>query len=218
MLIRLKQILKPLFQYLFPKKCVGCQKPDFWVCPKCVSEMPRSYENPFSWSFSVFEYRSKVIRKAVWKIKFTKKYSALDDLSDAIKESFLIFLEKKKIKEKEVILIPIPITAKSMKERGYNQSLMICKILEKSKENIKTENGALVKSKNHKPQNKIKNRFERLNNIKNSFALKNAEKIKGKIIVLVDDVTTTGATLSEARKVLLASGEAKKVFAFTVAH
>lgn len=202
---------------LFPRKCIGCTARDFWVCEKCLAQIPKSFENPFTWSSSVFEYKNKVIRKAIWKIKFTKKHSVLEDLEKLTCESFLSFLEKRSLVTKEIFLVPIPITKRSMQTRGYNQSLLICKIISKNNKNVKIENSVLVKSKNHLAQNKIRNRSERLENVKNSFAAKNGEKNKGKIIILIDDVTTTGATLEEARKILLQTG-AKKVFAFTLAH
>jgi len=217
MLINFKKISAFILRFVFPRNCIGCKSPDFWICEKCLSKIPRSFENPLSWSSSVFEYKNKIIKKGIWLIKFSKKYSVLEDLEKPLRESFVNFLEKHKLTQKEVLLVPIPITKKSMEERRYNQSLLICNILEKKMENIKTENSVLAKSRNHLPQNKIKNRNQRLENVKNSFSLKNPEKIKGKIIILVDDVVTTGATLKEAKFVLIKSG-AKKVLGFTIAH
>lgn len=53
--------------------------------------------------------------------------------------------------------------------------------------------------------------------MKNAFAIKNAETIRGKNIIIIDDITTTGATITEAKKVLLKAG-AREVIAFTLAH
>jgi len=217
MLISIKKASRWISRALFPRKCVGCQAKDFWICEKCLVGIPKSFENPFDWSTSVFEYRNKVIRKAIWKIKFSKKYSVLEDLDKPMRESFFKFLEKKKVLSKEIILIPIPITKRSMKVRGYNQSLLICKMISKNIKNVKVESSALFKSKNHLPQNKIRNRNQRLENVKNSFAIKNKSKIDGQVVILVDDVTTTGATLKEAKKILKENG-AKKVLGFSIAH
>ena len=217
MLINIKNLLKSFRAFLFPKKCVGCSTPDFWICDKCLRQIPKSFENPFTWSFSVFEYKNRVIRKAIWLIKFNKKYSALADLEKVLRESFDEFLFKKGLEKSNVVLVPIPITKRSQAKRGYNQSLLLAKVLVKGQNDFEICEKVLVKSKNHLPQNKIKNRVERMSNVKNSFAIKNPEKVHGKIIVLIDDVTTTGATLEEARKVLN-KAKAKKVFAFTVAH
>jgi len=66
-------------------------------------------------------------------------------------------------------------------------------------------------------QAQIENRQKRIKNIIGSFAVKNKDIIKNRNIILIDDVTTTGATLNEAKKVLREAG-AKKIIAFTIAH
>lgn len=217
MLINIRNFFRLASRAIFPRKCIGCKAVDFWICEKCISGVPKSFENPLPWSASVFEYKNRLIRKAVWMIKFSHKYSVLDDLEKTLGENFDAFLEKQKIKQKEVLLVPVPITKRSMVARGYNQSLLISKILSKSQNKTKVEDSILIKTKNHLPQNKIKNRMKRLDNVKNSFHVKNPEKVKGKIIILIDDVVTTGATLKEAKKALTLSG-AKKVFGFSIAH
>jgi predicted amidophosphoribosyltransferase len=79
----------------------------------------------------------------------------------------------------------------------------------------------LIKIKETEHQARIKDRSVRLKNLVGSFAIKNearnSEFLKGKNIILIDDITTTGATLNEARKILRQIG-ARKVIAFTVAH
>lgn len=217
MLINIRKFLKSVSLAMFPRTCIGCQTPDFWICHKCLSTLPKSFENPLPWSFSAFEYKNRIIRKAVWLLKFSKKYSVLDDIAYSMNESFSNLLEKEKLADKELVLIPIPITKRSKTVRGYNQSTLICKILVNHRKNVTIEDSVLVKTKNHLPQNKIKNRNERLNNVKNSFRVGNPKKIKGKIIILIDDVVTTGATLKEAKKVLVEAGT-KKVLGFSIAH
>jgi len=75
----------------------------------------------------------------------------------------------------------------------------------------------LFKKRETKPQAEIKNRRKRLENIKGAFFIKDKEKIKGKTILLIDDVVTTGGTLKEA-SLVLKEAQAKKVCAFTLAH
>jgi ComF family protein len=116
------------------------------------------------------------------------------------------------------LLIPIPISKKRYRERGYNQSLLVCKeLIRIDKENFDLESSVLIKNKETEHQARIKNRNERLKNIIGSFETKNENKIKNRNIILIDDITTTGATLNEAKKILKESG-AKKIIAFTVAH
>ena len=75
----------------------------------------------------------------------------------------------------------------------------------------------LVKTRNTEHQARIGERSARLKNLVGSFAVKNPELVAHRNIILIDDVTTTGATLAEARKVLRAA-QARKVIAFTIAH
>ncbi|MDO8659225.1 MAG: phosphoribosyltransferase family protein, partial [Candidatus Parcubacteria bacterium] len=127
---------------------------------------------------------------------------------------------------RNIILIPIPLSKKRYRERGYNQAELICRELIKINNlrhgvDMKLEKDILIKPKETEHQARIENRRERLKNIIGSFAIKNEKlslsKIKNKNIILIDDITTTGATLNEARKVLKQNG-ARKIIAFTVAH
>ena len=119
---------------------------------------------------------------------------------------------------RDPVIIPIPLAKKRMHERGFNQSLLISKKISKlSSGNLILEKDVLIKPKDTEHQARIENRNERLKNIVGSFRVINEEKIKNRNIILIDDVTTTGATLGEAKKVLKQAG-ARKVIAFTVAH
>ena len=125
---------------------------------------------------------------------------------------------------REPILIPIPLSRKRRRERGYNQAELIAeKLIELDikHKNFTLEKEILIKTKNTENQAHIEDRRERLNNIIGSFSIKNnienMRRIKNRNIILIDDVVTTGATLEEAKKVLKQMG-AKKVIAFTIAH
>ena len=122
----------------------------------------------------------------------------------------------------EPIIIPIPLSRERYRERGFNQAEIICRELEKiSAERggpqLKMEGAILIKPRETTHQAHIKDRGERLKNVIGSFSVKDPDILKNKNIILIDDITTTGATLGEARKVLRAAG-ARKVIAFTVAH
>ena len=117
------------------------------------------------------------------------------------------------------ILIPIPLSKKRYRERGYNQAELICREIIHLTPALTLEKNILIKTKETEHQARIKDRNARLKNIISSFAVKNENinKIKNRNIILIDDITTTGATLLEAKKVLKKAG-AGKVIAFTVAH
>ena len=87
----------------------------------------------------------------------------------------------------------------------------------KFQKQIKVETDILYKIKETPTQVSIKNKEKRLKNLSNVFEIKNSEKIKDKNIILIDDVSTTGATLEEASRSLKNSG-AKKIISLVVAH
>lgn len=209
----INKFYKKITLFLFPKKCIGCDLKDFWICERCTENLPKIYSSPEDFIHPIFNYRDKNVKKIIWFLKFNKKHSVLEDIENLIKKEFNLFIEKNKITKNDFILIPIPITKRSLNKRGYNQSEFIAKTLDQDLVN----SNILYKKTNHISQNKIKNKNERRNNIKNSFEVKNINKAKDKIIILIDDVTTTGATIIEARKVLKNAG-AKKVYGFTLAH
>jgi predicted amidophosphoribosyltransferase len=83
--------------------------------------------------------------------------------------------------------------------------------------NFKLEKSALIKPQDTEHQARIENRRERMKNIIGSFKVLDTNSVIGSNIILIDDILTTGATLSEAKKTLKQAG-ARKVIAFTVAH
>ena len=101
-------------------------------------------------------------------------------------------------------LIPVPMHRKRLLKRRYNQAALLCKYLSR-KSLVSTDYFSLVRIKNTVPQVSLSG-AKRRNNLKKAFAVKNPEKLKGKSVVLIDDVKTTGSTLRECAKVLQKAG------------
>lgn len=115
------------------------------------------------------------------------------------------------------LLIPIPLHPTRERERGFNQTLLIAKELQK-KFGIPIEK-RLMRIKHTAPQVTRKNKEQRKENITHCFQIdndNNKEKWKEKTILLIDDVTTSGETMKEAVRTLRAHG-AKKIIALVVA-
>lgn len=112
-------------------------------------------------------------------------------------------------------ILPIPLSGKRKRTRGYNQ---VHEILRAQKLNttgiIRTD--ILIRKKDTRPQTELK-RTERLTNVRDAFGVKNMEAIRGKHILIVDDVTTTGATLHTAKATLLPYG-VSSVTCVAIAH
>ena len=112
-------------------------------------------------------------------------------------------------------LIPVPLHPARKRERGFNQSRLLARDLARLR-GLKVLGGCLVKAKNAPPQATLR-AAERERNVKKAYAVRRPVKVRGKTLVLVDDVTTTGATLRECVRVLLEAG-AEEVRAITLAQ
>ena len=216
----IKQIINNLWNFIFPLSCVGCTRHGSALCIKCLSEISLANTSVDKNIYPVFDYKHPTIKHALWEFKFKNNKTLARPLAQALYDKIL-----EEIQELETfqnftnpLLIPIPLSKKRKKERGYNQSELLCKELSFIDSMSFTFcKNVLYKSFDTKQQTKTRNRTERRNNLHGCFTVKNKEKIKDRNIILIDDIVTTGATLLEARKVLKKSG-AKKIVAFTVAH
>ncbi|MFZ2204969.1 MAG: ComF family protein [Minisyncoccia bacterium] len=213
-----------LLNIIFPVNCISCGKSGEDLCFKCLKESPEAERETTKWIFPLYDYRHPPIKKAIWLLKYKGKFRLANIFAEVLYGRIIEELSDLFVMEnfRKPILIPIPLAPKRKRERGFNQTELICNKLIKidknnTDKNFELENNVLVKLKDTKHQAKIENRNERLKNIIDSFSIKNPEKIKGRNIILIDDVTTTGATLNEARKILKQNG-AKKIIAFAVAH
>ncbi len=121
-----------------------------------------------------------------------------------------------------ILIIPIPLSKTRMRERGYNQAELLAKaFIKNAEENVfELRTDILTKGKDTPPQARITNRNQRLQNIKGAFSFHknfNPNEIQGRTIIVVDDITTTGGTLTEAMQMFEKAG-AKKVVGCAVAH
>ena len=98
--------------------------------------------------------------------------------------------------------------------RGYNQSELVAKEMAKQME-IKFEKGILIKQRNTEVQSTL-NKTQRIQNVKDAFLVTDFTKVKGKKIILVDDIYTTGSTVNECSKLLKQAG-AKEICVVTIA-
>jgi len=110
-------------------------------------------------------------------------------------------------------IVPVPMTIKRLRERGFNQSLLIARVIAKESK-VPLLMDTLLKKKETPPQIGLSAK-ERLLNLKNAFEVKG--NMKGLRLLLVDDVMTTGATVTECSKVLVKAG-AEEVIVLTLAR
>lgn len=186
-----------------------------------VEEAARSIDTLPNGASAVFEYRHPLVRSMIWEWKFRGNKKAIEVLTEAAEEALIEILSEQGIfaGSELPILLPIPSSKTSLAERGFwHIDLFGKKLAERDGgTNLIYKNNILVRATDGVRQTRAKNRAERLKNLSGVYAIKNPEQIAGKLVILFDDITTTGATFAEARRTCLSAG-ARKVICFAVAH
>lgn len=196
---------------LFPISCALCEKGNESLCVNCVLSLKKS-EKVSDQDISLFSYKDDRVRAVLQKAKYSHLFSLYKPLvygvRDVLPEHFT---------EKDTLIIPMPMHRMRKLFRGQNHTEHIARYLGEVV-SLPVEIHILTKHKYTKRQALLP-KGERLHNQKNSFSCheKYAHLLQGKKVLLVDDITTTGSTLSEAKTVLLKHG-AQEVFTITLAH
>lgn len=216
-----KKIKNFLLETLFPTKCLGCEEKNEILCNNCLVKISLAERETEDNILAVFDYRDPIIKKAVWELKYHHKRYIGERLGQLLYEYMLEEISNIRVlvSGRPILVIPVPISNKKTKLRGYNQSLFIAKgFCDASEVGVfELKKDIIFKKINNIPQAKITNRKRRLENVRGVFDIKNESIVKGRTILVIDDVTTTGGTIGEIIKVLKKSG-AKKVIGFAVAH
>jgi len=216
-----KLIKNLLLDILFPTKCLGCGTKNEILCNNCMVQIRTAERETDTNILAVFDYRDPLIRKAIWELKYHHKRYLGEKLGQLLYEFFIEDISDMKIdvSGRSIYVIPTPISNKKTKMRGYNQALAIakgfCNWAEIGVFELKDK--VVIKKIDNIPQAKISSRKRRLENVRGVFEIKNSEIIKGRTIIIIDDVTTTGGTIAEIMRILKKAG-AKKVIGFAVAH
>lgn len=211
-------LLRTIVRFLFPQNCFSCGAFDTVFCGECVRKLTlldsgyclvcgkkaiKGFTHPSCINLhsperliSFFSYEG-VLRDCILDSKYkSKAFCIFEEASELavhmLAELDIFFTE-------EVILVPVPMSKDKFSERTFNQTEIIAETL-KRKFNCRIEN-VLEKKKDFNFQHSL-NRKERAKNVRNSFLVRNPQKIKGKDVVLIDDVCTTGATFLECAKEL----------------
>ncbi len=234
--------MENLIKTVFPSFCIFCSRTGDMVCYKCAYEC-KAINEPVcvvcqepaiggkthaqclntrgsglvvpTELFSCFEYDEKV-RKCIMKSKYPPfEYGSLKDLSFyavkyALNTGYYL---------SDFLLAPIPLSREKLKKRGFNQARFICDEISKNL-GLKVVDSILIRKKDTVAQAEF-GRKERLANMKGAFIVNplavNAEAVKDRNFLLVDDICTTGSTLLEASDVLYGAG-AKEVRCFTLSR
>ncbi len=209
-----------ILQLFFPIRCIQCKKEGVHLCISCASHARPPHEPPHTYIHARFSYKDPSIKKLIRKFKYSHLTS--------IGKTFGIFLKDLCIEDFAswhelyphipLAIIPVPSSGTHKKSRGYNPSALIAKHMMDGVDIPHTiYMYAITKNPRIEAQSMIHHRGERLRNIKGAFTLNDASAVRGKYVIIVDDVTTTGGTIDEIKKLCMKAG-AKKVSAYVVAH
>ena len=234
------QLLAKFISFLLPNRCLLCGKvihSDSSICANCfekitfitepycqhcgrpfISNIEQS-DNMLCVDCLMHKDNFRLCRAAIEYDEFSKKLLLDFKFADHVENKKLLakwlYLAGKDIFTAGAdIIIPIPLHYTRLLKRKYNQSAILAKELSVLT-GIEVEYNILKKIRRTLPQAKC-NKTERKRNVKDAFAVLSAEKIKGKRIILIDDIFTTGSTMKECAKILLKAG-AMSVDALTVA-
>lgn len=233
-------LVKYIKDLLFPIFCLKCGREGHWLCPDCLAReqlepikkcpscgLPNNGELclacknlcPLDGSFSFFIYKEEsVLAKLIADFKYNYTRDILSLWQKIIEKNFSDIIKLSR-ENGEWSVIPVPLHKKRERERGYNQSELIAKIivdklsLEIGNKNFVLKN-RLIRQRATAQQAKL-NKLERAENVFGAFDWRDDKPSEN--IFLVDDVFTTGATLFECAKVLKQNG-AKKIWAITLAR
>ena len=208
---------------IYPRICLSCgnslYKNEECICTKCLYHLPKTNfhnekDNPIT---QIFWGRVKIESAAAYYF-FSKggnvqhlihqlKYKGHKEIGIYIGKLYGLELKESDLFKNIDVVIPVPLHWKKFKKRGYNQSEQFAKGLSQTME-IDVDSNTLYRKIASETQTK-KSRFNRWENVKEIFEIKNVDNLKGKHILLVDDVITTGSTLESCANALLKIPEIK---------
>lgn len=221
---------------LFPNFCLGCREEGDYLCQDCQAtleileyqyclcksplRLPKAGKckscrsKKLNGLYFALNYRSPFAQKLIHQFKYEPLVKELTKpLASLIIAHFQLLANPPDFSN--FIIIPIPLEKKRLKWRGFNQAEELAKELSSSLK-ILLSSDCLIKIKETLPQVDLSAK-EREENPKGAFLLKKGDETKGRKVLLVDDVYTTGATMEEAARVLKEAG-AKEVWGVVVAR
>ena len=195
--------------FITPPQCAACGMPfefDMWagsLCGACLRKLPR-----YDMARACFVY-NEASKKLILPFKHGDRMELTPLLVKLLEQT-----GRDVIQESDVV-IPVPLHRLRLMKRKYNQAALLAqKIARKHRKTYLPD--TLIRTKHTASQGHL-HAHQRRRNVAGAFALKDARKVRGKNVLLIDDVMTSGATADECAKVLKKTG-ARKVMVLTVAR
>lgn len=220
MLPQLARLREKVVDLFFPQRCVGCGREGELICDSCRLSLPRIMpllcprcgkpqssgvlcSSCVSWLAQIDGIRSPfrfegVIRQAIHQLK----YRNLKALAAPLAELLHDYLMENPMAGD--ILVPVPLHPKRLKERGYNQSSLLAQKLGNLAD-LPVFDNCLIRRRHTSPQAKTSSVDERRSNVTGAFTCY-SRWLQGRRVLLIDDVSTSGATLDACAVALKATG------------
>lgn len=165
-------------------------------------ELPPADDPIHAFIHAATSYRNQDVRNIVQAAKYDNSQVATKLIGKVLYDHLLSICEQKRIFSNSIMLVPIPMSKKRKHKRNGNHSCSITKsIIDYDSSNLLRFAPVLTKVKKTPPQTSL-SKEKRLQNLSGAFKAKSSFSLTNKTIILIDDVTTTGATFQEARKKL----------------
>ncbi|MFC1939851.1 ComF family protein [Chloroflexota bacterium] len=205
---------------LFPQRCIGCGKEGDFICYSCQASLPRIIpplcprcgrpqpsgmlcSSCVSWRAEIDGIRSPfrfegVMRQAIHWLKYRNLRALATPLAQLLND----YLTTNPVPGD--VMVPVPLHRKRLRERGYNQSSLLARELSRLN-NLAVADDCLVRQRHALPQARASNVDERQRNVAGAFACCDY-RLRGKQVILIDDVSTSGVTLDACASALKAAG------------
>lgn len=225
----IKKFLLQTADYFLPRFCTSCSTKlsvdENILCNNCLSKIQRAseqrlkneYDRKFKkagiisefYSLFVFE-KDKELQHSIHSLKYNNNFRAGIFLGKLLGE----YLKNCQMHNKIDLIIPVPLHSLKKAERGFNQSFYIAKGVNQIFHRKVSDR--FIKRIRYTESQTTMNIIQRRENISGAFRLKKMKSVNGKNILLIDDVITTGATITECG-LILKEANANKIYAASIA-
>ncbi len=223
--LRARKAAELISDLLFPQQCIGCGKEGRLICCDCMGSLPRiavpvsmpedanslacsPAETAIDGICSSFRFEG-AIREAVHQLKYRNVRALARPLAHLLYD----YLASNPIPID--VLVPVALHQRRLRERGYNQSGLLARELGRLA-GLPVVEGCLARQRYTAAQAKTSNVAERRQNMVGAFTCRN-NRLRGKRVLLIDDVCTSGATLDSCAAALKLGGAAS-VWGLTLAR
>lgn len=241
-----RNLVKKSLNIIFPSQCLGCGTDTMdgrLICGECFARIPvyqnffcgrcrarrpapeaigyggqarlpnakKICHNDFPFLLASATDYNEPVKSLIHTLKFRKIRGAAKPLGEIL----VNYAIKSGFDFSDFSVIPVPLHAARQRERGFNQAELLAEIFAEYF-SLPLNNRVLARERKTKAQSELKNFEDRKKNVENCFAVADANATRGKNIILVDDVITSGSTILAAATALKNAG-ARKIIAMATA-